>query len=141
MIGTWMRVDVAYALVLDERAERVLMVRNEHVWSLPGGAREPGEMLAQTAIREVREETGLDVAVRGIVHVDEKVIGASHALFVTFRGEIVGGTIGTRDTEIRQIAWKSLTEAERLMPYLRDIPALVCSPAHYQSEPIHVPGS
>lgn len=42
---------------------RVLLTQREdfEVWCLPGGGVEPGESLAQAAIREVREETGLEV--------------------------------------------------------------------------------
>ncbi len=80
------RVDVAYVLILDDTHEHVLLVQDNGYWSLPGGAREIGEMLEQTAVREVKEETGLDVTVGGIVHITERCIRADHTLFVTFRG-------------------------------------------------------
>jgi 8-oxo-dGTP pyrophosphatase MutT (NUDIX family) len=35
----------------------------EHLWALPKGTPEPGESLRQTALREVREETGLGVEI------------------------------------------------------------------------------
>ncbi|MHB8646500.1 MAG: NUDIX hydrolase [Thermomicrobiales bacterium] len=116
------RVDVAYVLILDATEEKVLMVENRNGnWSLPGGAREAGETLDQAAIREAKEETGFDVAVGGIVHVSEKFFGSDHVLFVTFRGEILGGNPQTDDSEIGAIEWKMFAEAERLMPFYEDI--------------------
>jgi ADP-ribose pyrophosphatase YjhB (NUDIX family) len=56
------------AIVVDSR-NRVLLQRRSDSgnWALPGGAMDIGETLAQSAIREVREETGFDVQVERIV--------------------------------------------------------------------------
>jgi 8-oxo-dGTP diphosphatase len=53
------------AVVRDD-AGRLLLIRRGHepsrgLWSLPGGRVEPGETLEAAVVREVREETGLDV--------------------------------------------------------------------------------
>jgi 8-oxo-dGTP diphosphatase len=58
----------AFAVV--RRGERILMVQNERriagrptrTWDLPGGQVEPGELLVEALVRELREETGLEVA-------------------------------------------------------------------------------
>ena len=55
------------AVVRDD-AGRLLLIRRGHepsrgLWSLPGGRVEPGETLEAAVVREVREETGLDVRV------------------------------------------------------------------------------
>lgn len=59
---------VAQAVILRcaaGRREVLLSVRSDvQGWELPGGTPEPGEPIEQTLRREVREETGLDVAVR-----------------------------------------------------------------------------
>ncbi len=55
----------AAAIILDE-AGRVLMVHHSYGhlnWEIPGGGSEPGESSIDTAVREVREETGLEVEV------------------------------------------------------------------------------
>jgi 8-oxo-dGTP pyrophosphatase MutT (NUDIX family) len=55
-------------IVLQDRAGRVLLFRAvlgsrspEHWWELPGGGIEPGESYQQAAVREIREETGLQI--------------------------------------------------------------------------------
>ncbi|MEE3246316.1 MAG: NUDIX domain-containing protein, partial [Chloroflexota bacterium] len=48
------------------RLETVLCGRSQPVrWSLAKGTPDPGESLEQTALREVREETGLEVEING----------------------------------------------------------------------------
>ncbi|MEP6984348.1 MAG: NUDIX domain-containing protein, partial [Chloroflexota bacterium] len=57
------------AFILDPMGERVLLTRrtDNGRWCLPGGAMEAGESLAETCIREVREETGLEVRILRLV--------------------------------------------------------------------------
>jgi 8-oxo-dGTP diphosphatase len=126
------RVDVAYVLILDDAREQVLLVQDNGYWTLPGGMREVGEMLEQTAVREVKEETGFDVTLGGIIHVSERFIREDHTLFVTFHGTITGGQIGSNDPEIGTIVWKTIAEMERLVPYYRDVRGLYDRTAHYQ---------
>jgi ADP-ribose pyrophosphatase YjhB (NUDIX family) len=56
--------------VLDDR-DRVLLIRrtDNGLWAIPGGAQDIGEYIAETAVRETREETGIDVEVTGVVGV------------------------------------------------------------------------
>jgi ADP-ribose pyrophosphatase YjhB (NUDIX family) len=60
------------------RGNEVLMIRRANPpragqWSLPGGAQELGETIAEAAKREVFEETGLDIAVTDVVTVVDMI--------------------------------------------------------------------
>jgi ADP-ribose pyrophosphatase YjhB (NUDIX family) len=48
---------------------RLLLIHkaDNDLWALPGGGHDPGESITQTVVREVREETGVDVEVTGLV--------------------------------------------------------------------------
>ncbi|MCC7104632.1 MAG: NUDIX hydrolase [Chloroflexi bacterium] len=79
-------------------------------WSFPSGYVNRGEVLEEAAIREVREEVGLDVRIRGLVGVystaDEPVV------LVVYAAEVVGGTLsaGTEMTEVTVVPPRGLPE-------------------------------
>jgi ADP-ribose pyrophosphatase YjhB (NUDIX family) len=61
-------VPAASAIVTDSDGRILLHRRRDnHMWALPGGVLELGESLGDCVVREVREETGLDVEPVGIV--------------------------------------------------------------------------
>ena len=56
------------AIVPNERGELLLVHKTDNdLWALPGGAMDVGESMADTVVREVKEETGIDVEVTGVV--------------------------------------------------------------------------
>jgi ADP-ribose pyrophosphatase YjhB (NUDIX family) len=56
------------AIVPNDRGELLLVHKTDNdLWALPGGAMEIGESMADTVVREVKEETGVDVEVTGVV--------------------------------------------------------------------------
>jgi mutator protein MutT len=61
-------VPAASAVVVNEAGELLLQRRSDNgQWALPGGTMDLGETLAQTVVREVKEETGIEVEVTGVV--------------------------------------------------------------------------
>ena len=58
------------AVIINDRGEVLLQLRrDDRRWGLPGGAMEPGEEPAETLVREVLEETALEVVPERIVGV------------------------------------------------------------------------
>lgn len=126
------RVDVTYVLLYDEKEQKVLMVKNSgnptSYYTLPGGAVEKGETLQDAAIREAKEETGLDVEVGGMFSVSEAFFEdrGHHAVFFTFIGEIIGGEIAiTHPEEIEEVVWMDAQEAEKYMRIPSDLEGLL----------------
>ncbi len=55
-------VPAASAIVMNGEGKILLHRRSDNtLWGLPGGAMEVGESIGETVVREVKEETGLDV--------------------------------------------------------------------------------
>lgn len=133
------RVDVAYVLLYDSNEKNILIVKNKgshsSYYTLPGGAVEKGETLEDAAIREVKEETGLNVELDGVFAVSEAFFEEQehHAIFFTFKGRIIGGEIDIAfPEEIEEVIWmdakiarkyayipeKHFTSVESIIPYI-----------------------
>jgi ADP-ribose pyrophosphatase YjhB (NUDIX family) len=106
-------VPAASAVVADQAGAILLIERTDNaLWTIPGGGMEVGETIAQTAIREVKEETGLDVAVQRLVgiysdprHVVEYSDGEIRQQFsVCFACAITGGHLAT-SSESRRVGF------------------------------------
>ena len=64
-------------------------------WSLPGGKLEEGETLAGALVREIKEETGLDVEPGRLLYVCDHLPGnGTHVVHMTFEARRTGGTVG-----------------------------------------------
>jgi ADP-ribose pyrophosphatase YjhB (NUDIX family) len=67
----------------------------ERSWSLPGGKVEDGETLTAALVREMREETGLDVELGRLLYVCDHLPGdGTHVIHLTFEARRTGGVIG-----------------------------------------------
>lgn len=115
-------VKVVYILLFDESDKQVLMVKNKgsqgSYYTLPGGRVEKGETLQEAAIRETKEETGIDIEIEGIIFVNEAFIEnvKQHTIFITFKGKRIGGDLVlSRPDEIEEIVWMDVGSAEKLI--------------------------
>ncbi len=96
-------------------------------WSLPKGTPDGDESIEQTALREVTEETGLDVHIVTPVGPIEYYFMQHgkriHKTVHYFLMEATGGDLERHDHEFEEVRWVSLKEARTLMSYTseRDI--------------------
>ncbi|SDT25558.1 NUDIX hydrolase [Actinoplanes derwentensis] len=112
------------AVVLDEQG-RVLMVRRSDTgeWALTTGCLEPGEQPAAGAVREVREETGVDVVVERLLSVetlDLEVLPNGdqvHWLAIGLLCRVVGGQARVNDDESVEVGWFAPDEVPPLPPH------------------------
>jgi 8-oxo-dGTP diphosphatase len=72
----WPRCGTSAAVFRDDRVLLIQRAKGafKGLWSLPGGHIEPGESAKAAAVREVREETGVDADIRGIVDLHEVIL-------------------------------------------------------------------
>lgn len=107
-------------IILD--SDKVLLVKhNEGHWDFPKGHMEEGETEVQTAIREVKEETNLDVMIKDekdkyiIEYVPRENVLKKVVFFVAKR---ISGELKRQEKEISEIKWFELYEAVERITYL-----------------------
>jgi len=109
----------AFACIFDDAGRILLSRRRDYdVWNLPGGGVHAGETPWEAAVREVREETGLSVAIECLTGIYQKP--ARQAFAFTFRCHVTGGRLQpTREAaEHRAFALDDLPEM--LLPKHRE---------------------
>ena len=100
----------------------VLCGRNAPLlWCLPKGTPSEGETIQQTALREVREETGLDVVLRFEVGHIEYWFGKPsvrvHKRVYFYLMEPTGGTTERHDVEFDKVTWFPASKALEMLTY------------------------
>jgi ADP-ribose pyrophosphatase YjhB (NUDIX family) len=87
-------------LVFNEDGDLLLSQRGDlGTWNIPGGRLDRGELLAEAAVREVREETGIEAEI--VRPVGLYYVTRWQRLNVLFRGRAVGGALIGKTTETR----------------------------------------
>ena len=81
------RIVPAVSVVVTNDAGEILLIRrtDNNYWALPGGAVDIGESLPQAAIRETREETGVDCEITGLSGI---YTNPGHVILYTSNGEV-----------------------------------------------------
>ena len=116
----------AAAAVLDEAGRLLLQQRGDNgQWGLPAGGLDVGETLAHTAVRETREETGLEVVPLRVITAyggHEVVLPNGHRVFpagAVFACRRVGGELRADGQESIAVRYFAQDELPPLAPHVR----------------------
>jgi ADP-ribose pyrophosphatase YjhB (NUDIX family) len=110
------------AVVRDEQGRLLMIHRTDNdLWALPGGGHEIGEFIADTVVREVREETGIEVEVTGLTgiytnprHVMAYDDGEVRQQFsICFTARPIGGELRA-SSESREVRWVDPADLDQL---------------------------
>lgn len=135
-------------MVLRERAGGkglevlLIAIKDGRVWSLPKGQVEPGERFFQTAIREVREETGIEAKVLaplGSIRYHFTVKDDGIQTTVTkevhhFLMGYVGGTPRPQKEEVDGVDWFLVPEALKRLSHQNERDAVIRALMHWEAK-------
>jgi 8-oxo-dGTP diphosphatase len=108
---------------------KILLIKRDTLpfkgyWALPGGRMDPGEVVEQTCVREVKEETGLDVTlVRKLGDYHEQGVkdDVEYDYYPTcFVVKVVGGQQRKQDSEIQEMRLFSLDKLPSPLAFEHD---------------------
>jgi len=114
-------VGIGVVVIEDDRV--LLICRGKEprrgTWSLPGGAQELGKSVAKGAVREAKEETGLNIEIIGLLDVvdsidaDDSGAVRYHYTLVDFVARPIGGRIEASD-DAAEVRWFDREDVSRL---------------------------
>jgi ADP-ribose pyrophosphatase YjhB (NUDIX family) len=106
------------------KRDRILMAQRgkeplKGWWSLPGGALELGELLADGVRREVLEETGLQIRLLGVLEIFERIMRDAngmpeyHYVLIDYIARVSGGELRAGD-DVSAVEWMRLPDLAKL---------------------------
>ena len=105
------------------RDDEVLLIRRgtpprQGEWSLPGGRIEPGERAVDAALRELREETGVEAEITGLIDVVDGLFpeAGRHYVLIDYAARWVSGEPAAGDDAI-EARFVALDRVEELIDW------------------------
>ncbi|MCX8205157.1 MAG: NUDIX domain-containing protein [Candidatus Nezhaarchaeota archaeon] len=114
---------VGVGVVVIDDDGRILLIKRLNppdpgLWTIPGGLVELGEKVEEAAVREVEEETGVTVELRGLLDVVDKIVVDEqgrvkyHYVIIDFLGKPLNREIRA-SPEVQEAAWVELPKLSR----------------------------
>ena len=83
-------------------------------WNFPAGHVNEFENVTDAAVREVKEETGLDVKLKGVLPICETELRNETHVIIRFVAEVIGGKIEFDSNEILDVKWIDIKDIEKM---------------------------
>jgi len=111
-ITSRLKVDTFVGVVLLDSKKRIFLIREEDKyrislgrWNLPGGSVDNDETLIDSAIREIKEETGYETKVTSLVGCYKCKKGNNSWIYTVFKAEVDGEAEKITDSGVKQGRW------------------------------------
>jgi len=112
-------VRVGSAVILENGKGEILLAKSNKdpvkgKWIIPGGGIKFGEKIKDAVVREIKEETGLNIEVTGFITVYELIIPEKeHRIIFYHKGKVKSGKIKTSD-DISEVIWIKPADVKKL---------------------------
>lgn len=102
-----------------KKDNKILMVQENKAskkgkWNMPAGKLEDTESVIDAAIRETKEETNIDIKIKGLIAIQETISEMGQLIILYFMGEYVSGEIKYNEEEIADVKWMTLDEIKAI---------------------------
>jgi 8-oxo-dGTP pyrophosphatase MutT (NUDIX family) len=109
---------VAGVVIRNDKGEYLLVQEKQPkaygLWNLPAGWIDEGETPQQAAVREAKEEVGLDVKLTDNEPLHQAMNTAKDRTLTSFEAEVIGGEMKFQKEELLDAKWLSIKEIEEL---------------------------
>ncbi len=102
------------ALVTNDDNEILLIKSPGRGWEYPGGMVEPGETFEDALLREIKEESGIDVEIIGFIGICKNI--EKHVVNIDFACRAIGGKPTTSD-ESSEVRWVKQEDALSMITF------------------------
>ena len=107
-----------------KKDNKILMVQENKdgikgKWNMPAGKLEDNESIIECAIRETKEETNLNISIKGLISIHQISSSVGQLIIIYLVGEYISGEIKFDNKEISNVKWMSKKEILQIKDNIR----------------------